>query len=99
MNILDQLSQDISSLKSTYENGFYELKSMVVKILNEDKYYSIQEFSDKVGIHYQTTRNAIKDGRIKAKKFGSRRIMIHSSEVDRIMESVKSLKYRRDGKE
>ena len=96
MNILDQISSDISQLRDDYKRDFEKLTNAVKKIIDEDKYYSIQEFSDKVGIHYQTTRNAIKDGRIIAKRFGSRRLMISSSELDRALQEVKSLKYRRD---
>jgi len=96
MNILDKISSDISQLRVDYKNDFQVLSDAIRKIIDEDKYYSIQEFSDKVGIHYQTTRNAIKDGRVKAKKFGSRRLMISSSELDRVLQEVKSLKYRRD---
>ena len=95
MNILDQISSDISQLRIDYKKDFEELSIAVKKILDEEKYYSIQEFSDKIGIHYQTTRNAIKDGRIKAKRFGERRLMIHSDELEKAFHEVKSSKYKR----
>ena len=96
MNVLDEIQKEVSTLRENHKNDFHEIKSLLTRLLGQEKYYSIQEFSDKLGIHYQTTRNAILDGRIKAKKFGSRRIMIHSSELNRVMSDIKSLKYRRN---
>lgn len=44
------------------------LKTDGIKL--EDEYYTIEELAKLLKVHKNTIRNAIKDGRIKAEKFG-----------------------------
>ena len=45
-----------------------ELKTEGIRL--EDEYYTIEELAKLLKVHKNTIRNAIKDGRIKAEKFG-----------------------------
>lgn len=45
-----------------------ELKTDGIRL--EDEYYTIEELAKLLKVHKNTIRNAIKDGRIKAEKFG-----------------------------
>lgn len=45
-----------------------KLKTDGIKL--EDEYYTIEELAKLLKVHKNTIRNAIKDGRIKAEKFG-----------------------------
>ena len=45
-----------------------ELKTDGIKL--EDEYYTIEDLAKLLKVHKNTIRNAIKDGRIKATKFG-----------------------------
>ena len=45
-----------------------ELKTDRIKL--EDEYYTIEDLAKLLKVHKNTIRNAIKDGRIKAEKFG-----------------------------
>lgn len=94
MNILDELRSDLQDLKKTQQQDFKQLKELVRELVEEEKYLSIKEFSDKAGIHFQTTRKGIKDGRISARRFG-RRVMIPSTELKDAFTIVKSKNYRR----
>ncbi len=50
-------------------------------------FYSIKEFALKLGVHHNTIRNAIKNGRINALRIGGGRNSVYRiphSEIDRI---------------
>lgn len=61
---------------------------------NPIKRYSPQEIADETGISVQTVWAALKDGRIKGKKFG-KRYLITPEEFDRACSEIKTIKYRR----
>ena len=58
------------------------------------KRYSPQELADKTPLSTQTILAAIKDGRIKAERFG-RKYLITAEEFNRVCLEAKSLKYQR----
>lgn len=51
----------------------------------ENKFYSVEELSEKLEMHIDTIRRYIREGRIKAIKFG-RSYRIKEEEVKRILE-------------
>ncbi|MCK8521934.1 hypothetical protein M0D21_10170 [Aquimarina sp. D1M17] len=91
MNVLDQILQEQKEQRTLLSSMF----DYIQKPIPEDKYYSVDEYSEKIGVHPQSTRNAIKDGRVKANRFG-RRVLIHSSQIEQGLKEFKSLRYRRD---
>lgn len=66
------------------------------KIINDRplKKYSPQEIAENTPLGIQTVWSAIKDGRIKAERFG-RKYLISKDEFERVCEEAKSLKYKR----
>lgn len=73
------------------------LELLELKILlnqNPIKRYSPTDISDNTPLSTQTVLAAIKDGRIKAQRFG-RKYLITAEEFDRVCQDVKSLKYKR----
>lgn len=58
------------------------------------KKYSPQEIAENTPLGIQTVRASIKDGRIKAEKFG-RKYLISKDEFERVCKEAKSLKYQR----
>lgn len=66
------------------------------KIINDRplKKYSPQEIAENTPLGIQTVWSAIKDGRIKAEKFG-RKYLISKDEFERVCKEAKSLKYKR----
>jgi excisionase family DNA binding protein len=66
------------------------------KIINDRplKKYSPQEIAENTPLGIQTIWSAIKDGRIKAEKFG-RKYLISKDEFERVCKEAKSLKYKR----
>jgi len=58
------------------------------------KKYSPKDIADNTPLGIQTVWAAIKDGRIKAKKFG-RKYLIEQKEFDRVCQEAKSMKYQR----
>lgn len=66
------------------------------KIINDRplKKYSPQEIAENTPLGIQTIWSAIKDGRIKAEKFG-RKYLISKEEFERVCKEAKSLKYKR----
>lgn len=58
------------------------------------KKYSPKDIADNTPLGIQTVWAAIKDGRIKAKKFG-RKYLIEQEEFDRVCHEAKSMKYQR----
>ncbi|MFS4446717.1 helix-turn-helix domain-containing protein [Maribacter sp. 2307UL18-2] len=61
---------------------------------NPIKRYSPQEISENTPLSTQTVLAAIKDGRIKAQRFG-RKYLITAEEFERVCKDAKSLKYKR----
>lgn len=61
---------------------------------NPIKRYSPTDISDNTPLSTQTVLAAIKDGRIKAQRFG-RKYLITAEEFDRVCEDAKSIKYQR----
>ena len=93
MNIIDSIQNDLIELK----RESLELKNLLSEIhhqitSSEEKFYSLKEFSEKLGIHYQTARNLVKDGRIQAVRTEKNRgkLFIPESEVRRALKEVKS---------
>ncbi|MDT0608009.1 hypothetical protein [Croceitalea rosinachiae] len=60
------------------------------------KKYSPKDIADNTPLGIQTVWAAIKDGRIKAEKFG-RKYLITAKEFNRVCEEAKSMKYQRVG--
>ena len=90
MNVLDQILQEQKTQRALISSVLEELQKPVI----EDKYLSVKEFSETLGIHEQSTRNAIKEGRIEAKRLG-RRVFIHNSQLEKGLLTFKSLKHKR----
>jgi len=58
------------------------------------KRYSPADISENTPLSTQTVLAAIKDGRIKAQRFG-RKYLITAEEFDRVCQNAKSIKYQR----
>lgn len=58
------------------------------------KKYSPKDIAENTPLGIQTVWTAIKDGRIKAEKFG-RKYLIERGEFERVCKEAKSLKYKR----
>ena len=54
----------------------------------EKRFFSIVEFSVKIGTHANSVRNWLKEGKIKSVKMGTR-VLIPASELDRIEKDAK----------
>ncbi len=83
--IASQYSEIIERLKRIEETQPKE---------NPIKRYSIQDIADNTPIGVQTIRSRIKDGTIKAQKFGNK-YLITAEEFNRVCKEVKSIKYKR----
>lgn len=57
--------------------------------------YTPQELADKAKVSVQLIWAALKDGRIKGKKFG-KRYLITADEFERACEEIKTIKYKRN---
>lgn len=57
-------------MNGTKPNHRPRMKLKTEGIRLEDEYYTIEELAKLLKVHKNTIRNAIKDGRIKAEKFG-----------------------------
>ncbi len=85
--------QSIEDRLENIEGLLIEIKRQPKKE-NQDKLYSVAEAADILGIAEITLRLWIKDGKIKAERFG-RRIRIRHKDLYDSGEEVKSLKYQR----
>jgi hypothetical protein len=78
-----------------------ELKNIVLEIKNapkEDytnKYYSYQKVADLFDVDYQSIRNYVNSGFIKAESFGPRIKRIHHFEIFNEDQTLKEFKYKR----
>lgn len=75
-------------------------KRVVRSILEEnsrepkERFLNVEETAKHLKVTQQTVRNYIKDGRVKAKKTKGR-VLIERSSLDKLLEDVKSLRYKR----
>ncbi|MCK0146844.1 helix-turn-helix domain-containing protein [Arenibacter sp. F26102] len=88
-NPFDVLLQEIRDTRAEIS----EIKKIFPK-RESIKRYSPQEVADATGVSVQTIWNALKDGRIHAKKFG-KRYLISVDEFDRACSEIKTIKYKR----
>ena len=78
-----------------------ELKNIVLEIKNapkEDytnKYYSYQKVANLFEVDYQSIRNYVNSGFIKAESFGPRKKRIHHFEIFNEDQTLKEFKYKR----
>lgn len=83
--ILDELQEVKEILNSIKKEPEIELKK---------RFYSIKETADILKLDYQTVRNHIQKGNIKAERIG-RQYRINHMNLMKALNNVKSLKYKR----
>ena len=88
-NPFEQVIDEIKEIKSL----MFDLQE-TIKSNQPLRRYSPQDIAANTPIGIQTVRTAIKDGRIKAEKFGHK-YLITSEEFQRVCKEAKSLKYKR----
>lgn len=82
-------------------NQLSELKKIVLDIKNtpkEDyskKYYTYHQVAELLHVDYQSIRNYVSAGFIKAEEFGPRKKLIHHFEIFNEDLSLKNFKYKR----
>ena len=88
-NPFDIILEEIKVLNS-------KLDTLILKPKEDlsNKRYSIKEAAEILGVIPLTVRNHIKNGNIKAERFGRKYYILHSELFDALNE-VKSLKYKR----
>ncbi len=82
-------------------NQLNELKKMVLEIKNtpkEDftnKYYTYQQVAELLHVDYQSVRNYVTAGFLKAEDVGPRKKLIHHYQIFNEDQTLKNFKYKR----
>lgn len=93
--------QDPSNPFSIITNQLTDIRKLVLDLKNtpkEDytnKYYTYEQVSKIIHVSYQTVRNYVKSGKIKAKSVTERKKIIHHYEIFNEDGTIKEFKYRR----
>ena len=72
-----------------------EAKIIALRKTDTNKYVTVQEVAKTLSVSELTIYSYIKKGILPAKKFG-RKYKIDSDDLDKVLQDVKSLKYKRD---
>lgn len=99
MNLLSEILKN--EIKAIIEESLLDhkqdMKKELESLLNPPKVnYTVKEVAETLNVTELTVRNYIIKGFIKADKIG-RRVLISREELDKALNEVKSLKYRRNG--
>lgn len=82
-------------------NQLSELKKLVLDIKNtpkEDytnKYYTYHQVAELLHVDYQSVRNYVSAGYLKAEEFGPRKKLIHHFQIFNEDQTLKNFKYKR----
>ena len=85
--------ESIDSRLNNIESLLLDIKHQPKEDLS-NKRYSIKEAADLLGVVTLTIRNHIRNGSLKAERFGHKYYILHS-ELYNALNEVKSLKYKR----
>ena len=88
-NPFEQISSDLSELKTVV----LSLQQYLIQ-KKQDKFYTLKEAGELLGVSEQTVRRNIKRGNIKAQLLGKKTVIQHAEIFENLAE-VKSLKYKR----
>jgi len=78
-----------------------ELKKIVLEIKNapkedySNKYYTYHQVADLLHVDYQSVRNYVSSGMLKAEEIGPRKKLIHHYQIFNEDQSLKNFKYKR----
>ena len=82
-------------IDKSVDEKFRQFKKFITEELNPPKKkYTVKEAATKYNVTDLTVRNWIKKGYLKGDKIG-RRVLIDSSELEKSLTEIKSLKYKR----
>lgn len=93
--------KDPSNPFSIISNQLIDIRKLVLEIKNSSKkdyahkYYTYDQVSKIIHVSYQTVRNYVKSGKIKAKNVTERKKIIHHYEIFNEDGTIKEFKYKR----
>ena len=93
--------RDLNNPFTILENQISDIKRIVLEIKNSpredytNKYYTYQQVADLLHVDYQSIRNYVNAGYIKAEEFGPRKKLIHHYQIFNEDQTLKKFKYKR----